>query len=62
MLNVNQIARGRLQTEPFEWGTIDGLYAPKDARALAETYPCDHFKAVSSQGGERTTTTKHARA
>ena len=53
MLNVNRIARGQLQTEPFEWATIDGLFAPKDARALAETYPSDHFKTVSGHGGEK---------
>jgi SM-20-related protein len=53
MLEVTAIARSILQGEPYEWAEIDGLYSPAGARALAETYPRDHFKTLSGHDGEK---------
>jgi len=53
MLDLTQIARRSLETEPFSWAAIDGLYAPKAAAALAATYPRDHFKTLSGHDGEK---------
>jgi hypothetical protein len=53
MLDLTQIARRSLETEPFAWAAIDGLYAPKAAAALAATYPRDHFKTLSGHDGEK---------
>jgi hypothetical protein len=53
MLDLTQIARSKLQTRPYAWTTIDGLFTPRDTAALARTFPCDHFKTVSGHGGEK---------
>lgn len=53
MLDLNRITGGTLNREPFRWAAIDGLYAPRDAAALAATYPHDHFKLVQGYGGEK---------
>lgn len=53
MLDLTQIARRTLSTEPYEWAEVGDLFAPRDAIALAETYPRDHFKTVSRHDGEK---------
>jgi len=53
MIEVHRIAEGHLQTEPFRWANIDGLFQPNDAARLAQTYPFDHYKLVKGYGGEK---------
>lgn len=53
MIDLTQIARHTLQTQPFAWAEIGNLYSPKDAAALAATFPRDHFKTVVGYGGEK---------
>ncbi|HMB57336.1 MAG TPA: hypothetical protein VKM35_09025, partial [Arenimonas sp.] len=42
-----------MQTQPFRWARIDGLYSPDDAAALAASFPEDGFKTVKGYGGEK---------
>jgi SM-20-related protein len=53
MIDLPQISRHTLQTEPFAWAEIGNLYSPRNAAALAASFPCDHFKTVMSYGGEK---------
>jgi Rps23 Pro-64 3,4-dihydroxylase Tpa1-like proline 4-hydroxylase len=53
MINLNRIATHPLQTEPYRWAVIDGLFSPEDAAALAATFPRDHFKRLADYGGEK---------
>jgi Rps23 Pro-64 3,4-dihydroxylase Tpa1-like proline 4-hydroxylase len=53
MINLNRISQHKLETEPYRWARIDGLFSPADAEALATTYPHDHFKRLSARGGEK---------
>ncbi|HYP27984.1 MAG TPA: 2OG-Fe(II) oxygenase [Blastocatellia bacterium] len=53
MIDLNRIARHKLETDPYRWAAIDNLYSPRDAAALASTFPHDHFKLVSGYGGEK---------
>ena len=53
MLDLTPIARRTLESHPYSWGQIDGLYSPRDAAKLAATYPRDHFKTVSGHDGEK---------
>ena len=53
MILLNQIAQHKLETAPYRWAMIGGLFSPGDAAALAATYPYDHFKLVSGRGGEK---------
>ncbi len=53
MLDLTQIERRTLEAEPYAWAAIDRLYSPKNAAALAATYPRDHFKTVSGNDGEK---------
>jgi Rps23 Pro-64 3,4-dihydroxylase Tpa1-like proline 4-hydroxylase len=53
MINLKQIARHRLETDPYSWAVIDDLFSQEDAEALAASFPCDHFKLVSGYGGEK---------
>jgi SM-20-related protein len=53
MLDLTAIGRSTLQSEPYAWAEIDGLFSPRGARALAESYPRDHFKTVSGHDGEK---------
>jgi hypothetical protein len=52
MIDLTQIARHTLQTEPYAWAEIGNLFSPKDAAALATTFPRDHFKTVVGYDGE----------
>ncbi|QHF45995.1 oxidoreductase [Pseudomonas sp. S35] len=53
MIDLSKLTAHRLETAPYAWAEIAELYAPQDARALAETYPHDHFKTVSGYGGAK---------
>ena len=53
MLDLTQIARRSLETQPYSWAEIDDLFSPKDGAALAETYPGDHFKTLNAHDGEK---------
>jgi hypothetical protein len=53
LINLERIKNHRLETNPYRWTAITDLYIPDDAEELAATYPCDHFKLVSANGGER---------
>ncbi len=53
MIDLTQIARHTLQTQPYAWAEIGNLYSPENAAALAATYPRDHFKTVVGYGGEK---------
>ncbi len=50
MIDLTQISRHTLQTQPYAWTAIGNLFSPKDAAALAASFPCDHFKTVSFYG------------
>lgn len=53
MINLNRITANRLQTEPYRWAFIDQLFAEPDAKALAASYPRDHFRRQADYGGEK---------
>lgn len=53
VLRMRRLLDARLERSPFDWASIDGLYAEADAADLARTYPRDHFKTVSARGGEK---------
>src|SRR5207249_1512289 len=52
MIDLEQIRRHRLETNPYRWAAIGDLFRPGDAERLAATYPCDHFKLVAAYDGE----------
>ena len=53
MIDFQRIAEQRLQTEPYRWAVIDGLFSASDGAALAGSYPGDHFKRLFDYGGEK---------
>jgi SM-20-related protein len=53
MIHFDRIADHRLETQPYRWAVVDGLYSPTDAAALAATFPRDAFKRLSDYGGEK---------
>jgi Predicted proline hydroxylase len=53
MMELNQISKGHIETDPYQWAVVDGLFAPSAAGALAASYPRDHFKRLSDYGGEK---------
>jgi len=53
MIDLNRISQHRLETEPYRWAVIDGLFSPADADGLAATFPRDHFKRLADYGGEK---------
>jgi SM-20-related protein len=53
MINLDLLRKGVLQSEPYSWGSIGGLYSAKDADVLASTYPHDHYKTVTGNDGEK---------
>ena len=50
MIDLAQISRRTLQTQPYAWAAINGLFAPSDGAALAASFPRDHFKTISYYG------------
>ncbi len=53
MIDVEQLARGTLRTDPYRWAAVDSLFAPADAVALAAAFPRDHYKLVAGPDGEK---------
>ena len=53
MIDLERIASGTLETDPFSFAEISGLFAPRDAEELARTYPRDAFKTVEGYDGEK---------
>ncbi len=53
MIDLDSLRKGRLETEPYRWAAIDGLFRPADAELLARSFPSDHYKLVSGYGGEK---------
>jgi hypothetical protein len=53
MIHFSRIAEHELESQPYRWDVIDGLFSPGDAAALATTYPRDHFKRLADYAGEK---------
>jgi hypothetical protein len=50
VIDLTQIFRHTLQTQPYAWAAIGALFSPKDGEALAASFPRDHFKTVLYYG------------
>ncbi|MCU1349544.1 MAG: oxidoreductase [Acidobacteria bacterium] len=53
MIDLNRISQQQLETEPYRWAVVDGLFSTRDAAELAATFPRDHFKRLADYGGEK---------
>jgi SM-20-related protein len=53
MIDLNRISGTHLESEPYQWAGINGLFSPEDAAALAATFPRDHFKRVADHVGQK---------
>jgi SM-20-related protein len=53
MLNFSRIAEATIENDPYRWAIVDGLFSHHDAIALKENFPCDHFKTVTGNDGEK---------
>ncbi|MEO8671293.1 MAG: 2OG-Fe(II) oxygenase [Tahibacter sp.] len=53
MINFQRIAEQALQTRPYRWATVDGLFSAGDGAALAKSFPRDHFKRLADYAGEK---------
>ncbi|MEO6323532.1 MAG: 2OG-Fe(II) oxygenase [Thermoanaerobaculia bacterium] len=53
MIDLRRIAGHRLETDPYGWAAVDALFSPRDAAALAATFPRDHYKRMADYGGEK---------
>ena len=53
MIDYHRISTGHLETDPYQWAVVDGLFSEPDAAALASTFPRDHYKRLSDYGGEK---------
>ena len=53
MIDLDRISRHHLETEPYQWAVVDGLFSPRDSAALAKTFPHDHYKRLADYGGEK---------
>jgi hypothetical protein len=53
MIDFTHFARHTMQTEPYAWAAIGNLFSRRDGKALADSFPCDHFKKVEAHGGEK---------
>jgi len=52
-INLSQIKNHRLETTPYQWAMIDGLFDFQEGVDLTSSYPCDHFKTVEGNDGEK---------
>ena len=50
MIDLSQILRHTLQTQPYAWAEIGNLFSPAHGAALAASFPRDHFKTISYYG------------
>ena len=53
MLDLTQIKQQAMQTEPYRWAFLNGLFSTVDAAPLADTFPRDRFKTVTGFDGEK---------
>jgi len=53
MLNMERIRNGRIETRPYRWAAIDGLFSEADAAALVRSFPADRFKRLWEYGGKK---------
>ena len=53
IIGFENFDRQPLNREPFDWAFVTGLFARRDAQALVDTYPRDHFKTVKGYDGEK---------
>jgi hypothetical protein len=53
MIDLTQITRRTLETQPYSWAGINNLFSPTDAARLATSFPCDHYKTVMDYDGEK---------
>src|SRR5262249_13876651 len=53
MIDLERIQTHELESVPYAWAQIDGLFSPEDATALAASFPRDHFKTVTGDDGEK---------
>ena len=53
IIDLSRISRSHLETRPYRWTAVDGLFSAADAAALAATFPRDHFKRVADHAGEK---------
>jgi SM-20-related protein len=53
VIDLDRIRTSRLESEPYRWAAIDGLFTRADAERLARSFPSDHYKLVSGYGGEK---------
>jgi len=53
MIDLNRVSRQHLETAPYRWAVVDGLFSPRDAAALAATFPRDNFKRLADYAGEK---------
>lgn len=52
-IDLSRFSSQRLETEPFEWSSLGGVFSSRDAAALAHTFPSDRFKTVTGYDGEK---------
>jgi hypothetical protein len=53
LINLGYIRHHRLETNPYRWAAINNLFNQVDVARLAATYPCDHFKLLATNDGEK---------
>jgi SM-20-related protein len=53
MIDLTKLTPQALQAQPYSWAEIGNLFSPRDAAALAASFPVDHFKVVAGYGGEK---------
>jgi SM-20-related protein len=53
MIDLTRIEQQKLETQPYEWAFVNGLFAPHDGAALIASYPREHFKTLSGSDGEK---------
>jgi SM-20-related protein len=52
-INIERIAKFRLEQAPYEWAMVDELFNPIEAAEIAASYPCDYYKTVKGYDGEK---------
>jgi len=53
MIDLRRLNSCSMAEQPFRWALIDGLLSVKDGKALADSFPHDHFKSVEGHDGEK---------
>ena len=53
MLNFSRIAAATIESDPYPWAIVEGLFSHENAIALSQSFPCDHFKTVTGDDGEK---------